>query len=214
MYDCCRCLNEMANRYDVCITWVPGHRDIAGNCRADDLARKSTTIELSDEFSTLGIPLGTCRLIIDNAIVDLVNSRWAASDKAWPAWKIWPKLDRRCTATQLKLQSSRLSTVNVFIIGHCIMETQARRIGLGHLHQLWRWQGGWDYSSATVHMSGIWSEAKGAPKYLLLGGSRWTTIYGYWHSESLHLKFRVVPGLGEVCETVSPWGDCHFYLHT
>ena len=59
---------------DVCIIRVPGHKDIPGNCRADELARKGTTSELSDEFSTLGIRLGTCELIIDNAIVDLVNS--------------------------------------------------------------------------------------------------------------------------------------------
>ena len=45
VYDSRRSLNEMANRYDVSITWVPGHRDIPGNCRTDDFARRFTTIE-------------------------------------------------------------------------------------------------------------------------------------------------------------------------
>ena len=45
VYDCRRYRNEMAKRYDVCITWIPG------NCRAYQLA-----IELSNEFSTLGDP--------------------------------------------------------------------------------------------------------------------------------------------------------------
>ena len=66
MYDCAKYLNEMANRYEVCITWALGHRDIPGNCRANDLARRDMTIELSDEFSILGIPLSICRLIIDS----------------------------------------------------------------------------------------------------------------------------------------------------
>ena len=42
---------------------------------------RGRTIELCAEFFTLEIPLGTCRLIIDNAIVDPVSSRQAALDK-------------------------------------------------------------------------------------------------------------------------------------
>ena len=85
VYDCHKCLNEVANRYDVCITWVLGHKYIPGNCRADELG---TTTELSDEFFTLGIPLSTFRLIIDSAILDLINSRCAASDNIRMAQKI------------------------------------------------------------------------------------------------------------------------------
>ena len=61
---------------------------------------------LSNEFSILGIPLCTCKLIIDRPIVDLVHSRWAASDTGSP--------------------------VIVIITGHCIMGTHANefcRIG-------------------------------------------------------------------------------------
>ena len=43
VYDCRRCLKEMANRYEVYITWIPGHRYISGNCRAVDLARRGTS---------------------------------------------------------------------------------------------------------------------------------------------------------------------------
>ena len=64
----------MSNQYDVYIPWASGHRDIPGNCRANEFAGRGTTNELSDEFTTLEIHLDTCRLIIDNAIVDLVNS--------------------------------------------------------------------------------------------------------------------------------------------
>ena len=92
VYDCRRCLNEMVKQYEVCITWVPGHRDISGNCRANDLARRGTTITLFNESYTLGMLLSTCRLIIDNAIVDLVNSRCAASDKGRTVRNIWPRL--------------------------------------------------------------------------------------------------------------------------
>ena len=64
-------------------------RGSPSNCRGDNLA-----IEFSDEFSTLGIPLGTCRLITDNA---MVNSSLAASDKGK---KIFLRLNRKRTATK------------------------------------------------------------------------------------------------------------------
>ena len=49
------------------------------------------------------------------------------------AQKIWPRVDRRRTATLLKLQRSRLSIVIGVITGHCITGTHAWRIDLGHL---------------------------------------------------------------------------------
>ena len=76
VYGCRRFLNKTAEYpYRIHIVWVPGHSGIPGNCRADELARRGTTIELSHEFSNLGIPMRTYRLIIDNAIVDSVNDR-------------------------------------------------------------------------------------------------------------------------------------------
>ena len=60
-------------QYDFNIIWVPGHSGIPGYDRADELARRGTTIELSDEFSTLSIPMQTCRFIIENAIIDSIN---------------------------------------------------------------------------------------------------------------------------------------------
>ena len=53
-----RYFNEIAERYDIHIVWVTGHSGFPGNCRTDELARRDTTIELSDEFSNLGIHEG------------------------------------------------------------------------------------------------------------------------------------------------------------
>ena len=92
LYDCRICLNEVANRYDVCITWVSGHRKISDNCRTDRLTRRDTTIELFHEFSTLRILFHTYKLVLRSAVVDLVN-RWAASDTNRIAQKILKRLD-------------------------------------------------------------------------------------------------------------------------
>jgi len=36
-------LNEMATHLRINLIWVPGHRNIEGNCIADELARQETT---------------------------------------------------------------------------------------------------------------------------------------------------------------------------
>lgn len=47
-------LNTMSKRCKEHIIWGPGHSDIPSNCRADELARYGTTIELSYEFLSIG----------------------------------------------------------------------------------------------------------------------------------------------------------------
>ena len=44
--NCRKHLNKVAKRYNVQIIWVPELNDIPENCRAYELARCSTTIEL------------------------------------------------------------------------------------------------------------------------------------------------------------------------
>ena len=66
----------------------PVHSGIRGNCSANELVRRGTTIELSHEFSYLDIPLGTYKLIINNAIVNSVKGRWAASGTGKTGLKI------------------------------------------------------------------------------------------------------------------------------
>ena len=97
------------------------------------LFSRGMAIELSNEFSTLGILLGLRKLIIDNAIMDVISSRWTASDKGKTAKKIKPRLDKRLAVPLLKLQRGRLSTVMRIIRQHCIIGTHARRIGPGNL---------------------------------------------------------------------------------
>ena len=76
VYGCHRYFDEIAERYDIEIVRVPGYTDITGNCKADELARRTTIIiELSDEFSNLSISMRTCKFLTDNAFVDSINER-------------------------------------------------------------------------------------------------------------------------------------------
>ena len=74
VYNCRKHLNKVAKGQG-----VPWHNYIPGNRRSDELARRGSTIELSDEFLNIGIPFRN--LMIDDKITDSINIRWAASDK-------------------------------------------------------------------------------------------------------------------------------------
>ncbi|KAM8718995.1 hypothetical protein ACLKA7_011660 [Drosophila subpalustris] len=51
---CRKSLHEMAEHFDICLIWVPGHQDISGNCIADELARQGTIeILLPDKKDTI-----------------------------------------------------------------------------------------------------------------------------------------------------------------
>ena len=72
-------LNEIADRYDVHIMWVPpGHIYFPCNSTADELVRCGTTIVLFIEFYIVGTPLIDGRFIIEN--LDIVKATWSSSD--------------------------------------------------------------------------------------------------------------------------------------
>ena len=106
VYGCRRYLNKITKRYDILMVWLPGHSGIPGNYKFGKLARWGTIIELSDEFSNLKISVGTGKLIIDNAIVDSINDRWAAPDTDRTARRIWSRLDEERTMLNYKTTRS------------------------------------------------------------------------------------------------------------
>ena len=59
VYGCQKHLNRVAKRYNVHIIWIPQHNDIPGICKAHELARRGTTIELFDEFLSIKVPFGS-----------------------------------------------------------------------------------------------------------------------------------------------------------
>ncbi|EDW25896.1 GL14383 [Drosophila persimilis] len=62
--DCPKSFLEMAQKLAISLIWVPGHRDIEGNCIADELPRYSTTTpnlrDKDDIFMRMALCSQTC----------------------------------------------------------------------------------------------------------------------------------------------------------
>ena len=104
--DCRRCLDLLSGRLtSVSLVWVPGHGDIPGNCRADELAR---AVALLPEFSSF-------ELNIERKFVWDANLFWVNEDSYSIARFTWPLMDKRRTNKLLGFSRDIISTI------HCVM---------------------------------------------------------------------------------------------
>jgi len=81
-------IHEMANQFTISLIWVPGHRDIIGNCIADELARQGTIKPLLLGKENVGKPMATCKLNINkeeyySRVLRLSDTRYSAKGTKW-----------------------------------------------------------------------------------------------------------------------------------
>lgn len=127
---CRSALNELATRCKVNLVWVPGHRDIPGNCMADELAKAGSALPEASIKLTPGVPLATQRLLLHKAITRLANARWLSENTCISSRQIWPQLDRRRTKDILSLPRRSVSSLIGAITGHWLGGTHAERMGI------------------------------------------------------------------------------------
>jgi len=71
--ECRKSLTEMTTHLRINLIWVPGHRNIKGNCIADELARQGTTADILRDKDTVGMPMATCKLHLRQRLYTLSN---------------------------------------------------------------------------------------------------------------------------------------------
>lgn len=106
IYQCLRCLYELAKRFSVRIIWLPEHSDIPVNCRVDELVRLVITIQLLDEFATMDILLGTCSHGIESVLADSVNDRQPVCSNSKEAHSVCCLWSLRSTVSWVLMQNA------------------------------------------------------------------------------------------------------------
>jgi len=99
--DCRRSLHEMAYQFTISLIWVPGHRDIVGNCIADKLAGQGTIKPLLPGKEN-GMPMATCKL----------NIKYRFSNRTWPV------INNEKTSELLKFSRTECGMLIRALTGH------------------------------------------------------------------------------------------------
>ena len=128
--DCRSSLVEMAEQFNIHLCWVPGHRDIPGNCKADELAKEGTTLPILPDNGTLGIPIATRKLKLKLDAIESANLRWTSGSTCLATKQIWPKLDLKRSKNLISLNRLHIGTTIGVITGHCLIGKHATRLGL------------------------------------------------------------------------------------
>ena len=131
--ECRRSLNEMVKHYKITFIWIPGHQDIEGNCIADELASKGTTIEIFQEKDTIGMLLTTCRLFIKQGTLRQAEQKWKNATNCEISKQTWP-----CrTKPLLGLRKSDVKTLTEVLTEHCLKGIHVERMGRNS-YDYWR----------------------------------------------------------------------------
>ncbi|KAL7723800.1 hypothetical protein ACLKA6_008701 [Drosophila palustris] len=126
--NCRRSLHEMAEFFDICLIWVPGHKDIPGNCIADELARRGTTDILLPDKEDISMPLATCKLMLHSLLIAKHSERWHNTPTCRVARQSWPRIDRARSKALCDLSRTECSHVVRSLTGHWLVGIHALRL--------------------------------------------------------------------------------------
>jgi ribonuclease HI len=127
--ECKNYLVSLASRFKVTLVWVPGHRDIAGNERADELARQGAQTQ-EGTTEDVFLPLRSVRERVKSLYLQEADNRWKnlpdckISRKTWPSYNL-PK-------TKSLIQRPRLEVSKIIAIhtGHWPIGTHAAKMNI------------------------------------------------------------------------------------
>ena len=130
VHDCQSSLKEMTEQFNIHLIWVPGHRDIPGNCKADELAKNGTLLPYVRQKHNIGTPLATCKYLLKQYALETTNTRWSQSTTCLATKQIWPSIDLKRSKGLISLSRQSISSTIGVITGHCLIGRHALRLGV------------------------------------------------------------------------------------
>lgn len=129
---CHQLLEKVSQYFNITLVWVPGHRDIEGNCVADELAREGTKMELYSHNQAIPMPIATCKLHIDRQTLSAANARWEQMATCSISRQTWPEWNLNRSKLLLRLSRQDISNTIGVLTGHCPIGRHAGRLGIPH----------------------------------------------------------------------------------
>jgi len=128
--ECYISVNEMATHLRINLIWVPGHRNIKGNCIAVEQARQGKTADILRGKDTGGMPMATCKLHLRERLYTLSNNRWNSISTWHNSRLTWSNYNSKRTKTLLQCSREDISTLLNALTGHGLIGTHAHSLGL------------------------------------------------------------------------------------
>lgn len=122
-------LEYISNQHNVTLLWVPGHRNIAGNEHADELARRGSSLSVT-QAEQVDTPLNCVKTEIFLHFLSLANRRWRELPSCRATKKIWPSYDKNRTENLIKLSRRDIARTVAVLTGHWPIGEHAARLGI------------------------------------------------------------------------------------
>lgn len=117
VYDCIKALNKVASRYKITLMWVPGHRGIEGNERADKLAKQGSETKFIGPEPYCGFGLSNLREKLrdwEETIKEYHKDTLSKDSQS----RLFVDYSRQRTKALLDLNRNELATYTGLITGH------------------------------------------------------------------------------------------------
>ena len=130
--ECISRIQSLAESNDVNLIWVPGHSNITGNEKADNLAREGSNTAFIGPEPVTGLPYSTQRSIIRNFYAKKHKLEWVKLNSCRHSKNFIKEPNKKMTNYLLSISRSNLRLVIGTITGHCKLNKHLHRMKLSN----------------------------------------------------------------------------------
>ena len=132
MLECLNNVNELSERNNVRTIWVPGHQGIAGNEKADELAREGSNKKLIGPEPAFGITYASQRQLIRDTFTRRHDELWKRLDNRKHCKNFIVRSNKRTTNFLLNKSRIELRSIIGLITGHRKLSKHLHKMTLSH----------------------------------------------------------------------------------
>lgn len=130
VWECIEMLNSLAETRFVQLIWVPGHSNIEGNEKADELARLGSNSPFVGPLPIVPVPLSGLYSEIQAKETEAVEYSWASAPGCETTKKLLPKPKLAITDQLIRLKKTDLSLLVSLLTGHNKLNAHLHKIGV------------------------------------------------------------------------------------
>lgn len=130
IWGCLQALEELGKNNRLTLVWVPGHTDIKGNQRADELAKKAREVPLIGPEPTCGIAYEVIKQEAKNILRKRHEKSWRLISGQNQSKAFLDKPTSNRAKNLLNMSRTKLRIMTGLITGHCRLNKHLYNMGL------------------------------------------------------------------------------------